>query len=63
MVKGEEQPAKAAELASLAEIEQNIQRRQHAAILRALNKMLEDTPGTEAVQASNREMLAELSGG
>lgn len=48
---------------TIEEIEQQIQRQEHIAILQALNRLLADTPGTEAVQASNRELIARLSGG
>lgn len=44
-----------------AEIEAEIRRREQVAILRALNQMLADTPGTEAIQADNREQIEQWS--
>jgi hypothetical protein len=43
------------------EIEAEIRRREQLAILRALNQMLADTPGTEAIQASNRAQIEQWS--
>ncbi len=47
--------------ARLAEIEAEIQRQEHIAILRALNQMWADTPGTEAIQAGNRAQIEQWS--
>jgi hypothetical protein len=43
------------------EIEAEIRRREQLAILRALNQLLADTPGTEAIQASNRAQIEQWS--
>lgn len=44
-----------------AEIEAEIRRREQVAILRALNQMLANTPGTEAIQADNRAQIERWS--
>lgn len=44
-----------------AEIQAEIRRREQVAILRALNQMLADTPGTEAIQADNRAQIERWS--
>ncbi len=44
-----------------AEIEAEIRRQEQVAILRALNQMLADTPGTEAIQADNRAQIERWS--
>jgi hypothetical protein len=47
--------------ARLAEIEAEIRRQEHMAILRALNQMWANKPGTEAIQASNQAQIEQLS--
>lgn len=44
-----------------AEIEAEIRRREQVAILRALNQLLANTPGTEAIQADNRAQIEQWS--